>query len=301
VTTTPLNASESTPAVFTVTGASPGATCTATETVPAGYTANQTDCEGVALGDSCTITNTQEDSPDRATFRVVKDFTDGNPMFVEVTLSCNTGLILTQTKNISENQDVEFVVTSYDQGELNCDVTEEPLTGYTPDYSATVTTGLGLYTSDLEGCHFDEVVTGQFVCTIVNSPDLVNIEIEKLWVIDRGDDTEVNTNFKLSLYCDDSIGLVDIFYGDASETFTTQVQPQYPGTHCWVIETAYDSAVEIDNQCQELEISAASGGDSCLITNTMFFEGIPTLDQYGLAMLILLTLGVGVVGFRRFT
>ncbi len=58
VTTTPLNASESTPAVFTVTGASPGATCTATETVPAGYTANQTNCVNVALGGTCTITNT---------------------------------------------------------------------------------------------------------------------------------------------------------------------------------------------------------------------------------------------------
>ena len=58
VTTTPLNASEATPAVFTVTGASPGATCTATETVPAGYTADQTNCASVALGGSCTITNT---------------------------------------------------------------------------------------------------------------------------------------------------------------------------------------------------------------------------------------------------
>ena len=58
VTTTPLNASEAAPAVFNVTGASLGATCTATETVPTGYTANQTDCASVALGGSCTITNT---------------------------------------------------------------------------------------------------------------------------------------------------------------------------------------------------------------------------------------------------
>lgn len=58
VTTTPLNASEATPAVFTVTGASLGTTCTATETVPTGYTADQTACASVALGGSCTITNT---------------------------------------------------------------------------------------------------------------------------------------------------------------------------------------------------------------------------------------------------
>jgi hypothetical protein len=58
VVTSPLNASEGAPAVFSVGGAAPGATCTATETVPAGYTANQAGCVGVALGGSCTITNT---------------------------------------------------------------------------------------------------------------------------------------------------------------------------------------------------------------------------------------------------
>jgi hypothetical protein len=58
VATTPLNASESAPAVFTINGALPGATCTATETVPAGYVANQAGCVGVPLGSSCTITNT---------------------------------------------------------------------------------------------------------------------------------------------------------------------------------------------------------------------------------------------------
>ena len=53
------NASEAAPAVFTVTGATPGATCTATETtVPVGYTVNQTNCAIVALGSNCTITNT---------------------------------------------------------------------------------------------------------------------------------------------------------------------------------------------------------------------------------------------------
>jgi hypothetical protein len=59
VTTTPLMAAEGAPAVFTVTGASPGATCTATETVPAGYTANEAGCVGVALNGSCTVINTQ--------------------------------------------------------------------------------------------------------------------------------------------------------------------------------------------------------------------------------------------------
>ena len=39
----------------------------------------------------------------------------------------------------------------------------------------------------------------------------------------------------------------------------------------------------------------------CTVTNTVFFEGIPTLNQYGLAIMALLMLGIGMVGFRRFT
>ncbi len=58
VNATPLLAAQGAPAVFTVTGASGGATCTATETVPFGYTADQTNCVDVALDGSCTINNT---------------------------------------------------------------------------------------------------------------------------------------------------------------------------------------------------------------------------------------------------
>lgn len=59
VAATPLDASESVPAVFNLIGANPGTTCVATEAVPAGYVANQTDCLSVAPNGSCTITNTQ--------------------------------------------------------------------------------------------------------------------------------------------------------------------------------------------------------------------------------------------------
>jgi hypothetical protein len=169
--------------VFTVTGASPGATCTATETVPAGYTGNQLDCVNVALGGSCTITNN-----------------------VEVTLRCNAGLPLEQSLEINENSIVEFVVTSFGATEPDCDVTEVSPPGYSPTYTAGATTGIGLVSDDPEGCHFDDVVSGQFVCLIVNAPDLVDIEIEKLWVFDGTGGLRESTRgrYLLSthLYCD---------------------------------------------------------------------------------------------------
>lgn len=60
-----------------------------------------------------------------------------------------------------------------------------------------------------------------------------------------------------------------------------------------------NNAVEVDNGCTNLTVSVGQGA-ACTVTNTVFFEGIPTLSQYSMAILALLMLGIGVIGFRRF-
>jgi len=105
-------------------------------------------------------------------------------------------------------------------------------------------------------------------------------------------------------------------YTDADEytaiaTVTTHVIPQwFPAasgmvTKCFAQEGDLASGVETDSDCGNSEVPGmdltVGGGDvGCTITNTMFFEGIPTLNQYGMAILALLMLGMGMVGFRRF-
>jgi hypothetical protein len=87
---------------------------------------------------------------------------------------------------------------------------------------------------------------------------------------------------------------------------TSKVKPLwYPedsssGNICYAYESGTASSVEVDDSdCDEMEVFVGSG-DGCTIINTVFFEGIPTLSQYGLAIMALLMLGVGFVGFRRF-
>lgn len=259
----------------------------------------------------------------RATFEVSKHFTDGNnPTEVEVTLNCFTGLPLQQSQTISEGQNVTFVVNNFEDGELNCSVTEnlDELDGYTPTYEAA---GPG-ETDNTGGCHFSAVTAeSENACQITNNADPVQIDIEKLWVIDGAGGSEIDTRYQLTLYCDSAITGGDkscqrngpygdsspgraqsyesckVFTGNGSDQFTAHVIPQWPDTHCWVDEDIYDDAVEIDNGCEDLVISAGHGA-SCRVTNTVFFEGIPTLSQFGLAMLTLLMLGMGMIGFRRF-
>lgn len=281
------------------------------------------------------------EAEDRATFLVTKDFTDGNPGEVEVAIDCNTGLILDQSKDISAGESVEFVVTGYDTGELNCEISEVVAAGYSPTYGVTGNEGgtAGEIAADDEGCQFTEVITGAFACQIVNTPDPVDIVITKEWVLEGSSSfQDIDTRYQLTLRCDaeiiggynDEIGTLNTpagypqivcgfnptlnadsgqtaaggpwckqFYGDGPETFTAEVIPDYPESDCEVIETVYDDAVEIDNGCGHLVFSAGQGA-SCTITNTVFFEGIPTLNQYGVALLALIMMGVGLVGFRRF-
>ena len=64
-------------------------------------------------------------------------------------------------------------------------------------------------------------------------------------------------------------------------------------------ESITQSGVESEDNCGGRSIEAG-GSSSCTFVNTVFFEAIPTLSQYGLALLALLMLGIGAVGFRRF-
>ncbi|MEJ8566518.1 IPTL-CTERM sorting domain-containing protein [Elongatibacter sediminis] len=271
----------------------------------------------------------------RASFSVEKDFSDDNPGEVDVTISCNTGLPLEQTKTISEGEGVQFIVTDYDDGELDCTITESVPAGYEVEYDDGSSVSA-------DSCQYENVAFGQgFSCDITNTPAPVDIVIEKEWVFEGSTGPEgVDTDYWLTLWCDAEIvngvdtgdfveapavpgpkgpggcGLVQptqesgqfignyhnwcqSFYGDSSAVFNAQVIPEYPDSHCYVTESVFDGAVEVDNGCDDLTVSAGQGA-SCTITNSVFYEGIPTLSQYGMAILALLMLGMGLVGFRRF-
>jgi hypothetical protein len=49
-----------------------------------------------------------------------------------------------------------------------------------------------------------------------------------------------------------------------------------------------------------IEFVLGQDEEECTIVNTVFFEGIPTLSQWGMAIMALLMLGVGFISVRRF-
>jgi hypothetical protein len=263
--------------------------------------------EGVYLG--CLKTN---EPTLRATFNVNKIFDDNNPMDVAVTLSCDTGIPLEQTKIISQGSPVEFVIVDFDSGELDCDITEVVPLGYSEEYEANRN---GLDSDNgIDACRYLDIFGGEdHTCDIFNDLLEVRIDVTKVWIDDHpefNNPTFAKANWECYnvqfddyrdgfFGCDgDECGRLHFYGSVSSDSFT--VFPDWDGTtYCTVEERVFESGVETSNNCGRLYVTPGHG-NACTITNTRFYEGIPTLSQYGLAILALLMLGVGLVGFRRF-
>jgi hypothetical protein len=246
-----------------------------------------------------------------STFRVTKDFLDDNPDPVDVHISCDTGLPLQQSFTISDDTEVNFVVKHFWPGELDCTVWEEAVDGYTPTYVASAEGGVGIPSHDIDGCYFNEVENGGFLCAITNSADPGTFTVDKEWVLGEAEDEDIVLEADVTIECesvileDDVMGGQGLWYVEREligmyDSETVDVDTTGGPTRCRAFEGVLPSGIEVSNGCEDW-MDVDSGGDtSCTIVNTRFFEGIPTLSQYGMAILVLLTLGVGLVGFRRF-
>ncbi len=232
-----------------------------------------------------------------ANFHVTKTFDDGNTASVQVTLTCNTGLPLQQSFMIDGGDPVgvTFVVAGFEEGTMDCEATETGSPdGYTVTYDSC--SWLGVNSADTN------------ICVINNTVDDVTFRVNKVWDINI-EGSDIDTSADITVTCNSPItnnGAVED-NGTWSYTQTTfgtdhvdaAVTPMLPYTTCSATESGiFGSAVDSDNQCSGIVLRAGNGND-CTITNTVFFEGIPTLSQYGMAILALLMLGVGMVGFRR--
>ena len=260
-----------------------------------------------------------------AYFSVIKDFSDNSPDAVEVSISCNTGLPLEQSFVIQDSQSdpagalsppapgVVFVVTEFTDGTMDCTITETPVPGYAVDYTAS---GDSTSVDDdplNPGCHFSDVAWEDMnACEIANDAADATFTVTKEWEIVNDGGDVVDESAQVTIQCDslitDSNGYTyDCgggywcayeYLGDG-DSLWVEVSTLTGDAYCSVFEYVGQSGVETDaDDCFSRFLSAGSS-DSCVIYNTVFFEGIPTLSQYGLALLALLMLGVGFVGFRR--
>jgi hypothetical protein len=234
-------AAEGSPAVFSVTGFTTPASCTATETAPPGYSGNQAGCAGVAIvpngNHNCTITNTAIQVP----FTVNKDFSDNNPAAVTVSVSCASGTVTPSSASVTEGTPYTFTVLA-PVGNPLCTATESPIPvnyASTGNCSATLVAGS---------------------CTIVNTLTfpVVPFQVFK----DFTDDNPAPVSITLACAPGTVQSVVD---PDASESdpadFTVEVQP---GTICSASEAVPFGYSGNQTACQNVLVSAFQ----CTMVNT---------------------------------
>jgi hypothetical protein len=233
-----------------------------------------------------------------AFFKVTKTFSDGNDAEVDVKLTCNSGLPLEQEFTITggDPDGVTFVVTDIPESGATCEVTES---GGPDGYSAYLNGG--------GGCTWEDVTTGYFRCEITNEANPATYTVYKDWTVYREGGDVVLGEADVTIECDsyidggwedDGTWYLSDTLGDGDSLSADVDTTEGPAT-CSASETVSESGVESSAVgCGEVSLSAG-GSHTCTFTNTVFFEGIPTLSQYGLALLVLLTLGVGFITLRR--
>jgi len=237
-------------------------------------------------------------APTVARFEVWKEFSDGRENEVEVSLSCNTGIPLDQNKRITGGgSSVNFVVKHIQGEAVICEVLEsEGVDGYDPVFNGGA------------GCRWESVTAGQqYTCEIVNSARPATFTVTKAWLYAGSVTETVSMKPSLSVFCNNEI--VGGFYNGTGyqydkvlsgddESVEVSVDTLARPAECRAEESGAPGGVEMESDCGPRSIPAG-GSSSCTITNTVFFEGIPTLNETGLALLALLASGMGAAFLRR--
>lgn len=107
-----------------------------------------------------------------AVFRVSMDFTDSNPMDVQVQIDCNTGLPASAFIMVSDGEFIDFVIGSFNAGDLNCEITEVVPDGYKVSYNDG--------TPGIVNCSYTSVGDGAMHnCLITNLPKTAKFNVSK--------------------------------------------------------------------------------------------------------------------------
>ena len=253
---------------------------------------------------------------DRATFTVQSRFVDENNITpITLDISCNTGLILDQTKTVLPNEglngafEVSFVVSQFGSTPLNCTVDQQAINGYNDSYTCLGVSDCAVAQSTTD-CTFNHVAGGtDNLCQVQSYPNAVPFTVIKEWLFEADDIGE--TDFaNITFECE------NIFGGDGTTdggnmywnwnvngntNRIASVQPSFDGTtQCRATESNTFSAVEVENGCGNwIPVLIGDTSRTCTISNTVFLEGIPTLSDYGRWLMVTLLLGVGLLFVRR--
>jgi uncharacterized repeat protein (TIGR01451 family) len=301
-------------ATLTHTGFADDVNCVVTETVPPGEAPTYVgDCDVASTvsgnGYSCLITNNTSE----VRIHAYKMFSDDSDDEVMIKVECNDGFISQDGMAPVTGGDLAghtFIINDFIDGELDCTVTES---GSPSGYAVT----------PIDGYTFTDMASADVIYTafFYNAAMPATYTVTKEWTIVNEGGNAVMEEVYVTIECDSPIDYIPCNGGGSSnacadsvplppytksdwlgdgDTLTASVSTYTGDAMCKAYEDIVQSGVESENGCESFTTLSAGEEYGCKIKNSVFFEGIPTLSQWGMALMALLMLGVGLVGFRRF-
>ena len=252
-----------------------------------------------------------------AEFTVQGRFADGNDSTpITFNMKCDTGQPLEQSFTTIPDQgfdgrfEVRFVVENIPNNTLNCEIWEETPAGYRAEYDCQANGTCS--TMDSAGpCIFDDAQAGENnLCLIQNFVEPIDFTVNKEWLFDR-DDATINSEVRIDMECVNVVGGDGVFdqgtmrwswlFAGVNDSRTVSIEPDFNGdTQCSAVESVFSSAIESDQGCATwTPVLVGDSPRSCTVTNTVFFEGIPTLSHLGMAIFAGLMLLTGLTATRR--
>ena len=253
-------------------------------------------------------------SSETASFVVQKRFVDNNDSTpATLNISCNTGFINNESVTVQPNEGVfgpmetRFLVKGFGDVPLNCDIWESEPSNYSATYHCISDASC---TATADGCTFENVKIGQSnLCLVRNYPNPAQVIVSTEWLFGEGQENTFD-HVEVDLVCSavysgdgswDGSGMRWSWsFNSASPDQLATFQPMADESSCRTEITPLSSSIESSGNCEQAQTVLPGDKLTCVVTNTVFFEGIPTLSQYGLLLFSALMLLTGAIAVRRF-
>jgi hypothetical protein len=176
----------------------------------------------------------------------------------------------------------------------SCQIRAFPPVGYSVNYFVE---GESAFRADRNGCHFSGIGSNSDnLCRVVMAQDPVQLTVYKKWIGPSGKEEDV----RISLECEageySGVRYINERKPDGWEI--RNIPPE--GIVCNVSEQARESFRPDIIDCQGLWLLPGKG-EECTMLNTKIVKRIEMLNRYGIVVMAILVLGVGLIAVRRLT
>jgi hypothetical protein len=213
---------------------------------------------------------------------------------LDLELQCNPGLPGKEERKLVSDEVFDWTAGTPPNRTSTCQLLARLPAGYSAAYFVD---GQTQAAPAARGCQFRGMAAGDHgACRLEITQDPVDLVVYLEWIGPSGEEEDV----RVSLECEsgDYSGYRYVNAGRPDGWKIRDIDPE--GILCNVSEEVRDNFRPDIIDCQGLWVLPGKG-EECTLINTKIVKRIEMLNRYGIVVMIVLVLGIGLVAVRRFS